>query len=72
MSEHPTSTMYIPGCSSENIDANGVCTVQVWVPYPEPILPYLDLADGTLVALSIVGVWAVGVKGRLVFRAARM
>lgn len=64
--------MYTPGCSTEHLDEAGICSVPVWLPYHQPVLPHLDLADGTLVAFAIVGVWVVGLKGRLMFRAARM
>lgn len=63
---------YIAACLPENMQADGTCSAPVWLPYPQPVLPPLDLADGTLVAFAIVSVWAVGLKGRLVFRAARM
>lgn len=65
-------SLYVVGCAAENIQQDGVCAVPVWMPYHQPILPPLDLADGTLVALSIVSIWAIGVKAKLVFRAARL
>lgn len=64
--------IYIVGCSASNMHADGTCTAPVWLPYPQAILPPLSLADGTLVAFAIVSVWAIGVKARAVFRAARM
>lgn len=64
--------MYVQGCAAENIQQDGTCTVPVQLPYPQPVLPPLDLADGSLVAFSIVGVWIIGLKGRMVIRAARM
>lgn len=70
MSDQPES-LYVVGCAPEHVQPDGVCAVPVWMPYHQPILPPLDLADGSLVAFAIVGVWAVGLKARLVFRAAR-
>lgn len=64
-------SLYVVGCAAENIQQDGTCSVPVWMPYHQPILPPLDLADGTLVAFSIVSVWALGLKARLVFKAAR-
>jgi hypothetical protein len=64
--------LYVVGCAAQNVQTDGTCTVPVWVPYHQPILPPLSAADGTLVAASIVGVWAVGLKARLAFRAARV
>lgn len=66
-----TAPQYVVACAAENMQTDGTCSVPVWLPYPQQVLPPLDLADGTLVAFSIVGVWAIGLKGRLVFRAAR-
>ncbi|MEL1264398.1 hypothetical protein [Pseudoxanthomonas putridarboris] len=65
-------SLYVVGCAAENMQPDGVCTVPVWVPYHQPVLPPLDLADGTLVAFAIVALWAIGLKARLVFRAARL
>jgi hypothetical protein len=65
-------SLYVVGCAPQSVQQDGTCAVPVWMPYHQPILPPLDLADGTLVAFSIVGVWAIGVKAKLVFRAARM
>jgi len=65
-------SLYVAACAAENIQQDGTCAVPVWMPYHQPILPPLDLADGTLVAFAIVAVWVVGVKARLVFRAARL
>lgn len=64
--------LYVVGCAAENIRPDGTCEVPVWMPYHQPVLPPLSLADGTLVAFTIVGMWAIGVKARLVFRAARI
>lgn len=63
--------LYVVGCAQANMQTDGTCTVPVWMPYPQQVLPPLDLADGSLVAFSIVGVWAVGWKARMVFKAAR-
>lgn len=67
-----TGALYVVGCAAENMQQDGTCTVPVWVPFPQPVLPPLSLADGTMVSFAIVAVWAVGLKARLVFRAARM
>ncbi len=64
--------LYVVGCAAENVQQDGTCSVPVWMPYHQPILPPLDLADGTLVAGAIVFSWAIGLKARLVFRAARI
>ncbi|PZT14409.1 hypothetical protein [Stenotrophomonas maltophilia] len=64
--------LYVVGCAAENVQQDGTCSVPVWMPYHQPILPPLDLADGTLVAGAIVLSWAIGLKARLVFRAARI
>lgn len=71
MSDTPAS-LYVVGCAAENMQQDGTCSVPVWMPYPQQVLPPLDLADGTLVAFSIIGVWAIGLKARLAFRAARL
>lgn len=71
MSSTTPEPLYVVGCASEHMQTDGTCTQPVWMPYPQQILPPLDLADGTLVAFSIVGVWAIGLKGRLIFKAAR-
>lgn len=64
--------LYVVGCAAENVQQDGTCSMPVWMPYHQPILPPLDLADGTLVAGAIVLSWAIGLKARLVFRAARI
>ena len=64
--------LYVVGCAAENMQTDGTCTVPVWMPYPQQVLPPLDLADGTLVAFAIISVWAIGLKARLAFRAARI
>jgi hypothetical protein len=51
-----------------------VCATQAWIdvpPYPEPLFPPLTAAEGTMVSFSIIAVWTIGAKARLVFRAAR-
>ena len=63
--------LYVVGCAAANVQLDGTCAVPIWVPYHQPILPPLDLADGSVVAFAIVSVWAIGLKARLVFRAAR-
>lgn len=67
-----SAPLYVVGCAAENVQQDGTCSVPVWMPYHQPILPPLDLADGTLVAGAIVLSWAIGLKARLVFRAARI
>ena len=51
--------------------ADGTCTVPIWVEKPEQVLPPLTLAEGTQVALAIVGVWTLGLCFRLYRRAAQ-
>lgn len=63
--------MYVTACAAEHVQVDGTCTVPVWMPLPQQVLPPLSLADGTLVAFAIVSVWAIGLKGRLIFKAAR-
>lgn len=63
--------IYVTGCASAHIAPDGACTVPVWMPYHQPVLPPLDLADGFLVSAAVLVAWAAGVKARLVFRAAR-
>lgn len=70
MDEQPA--LLIQACTLENLSQEGVCMAPVWVEKPQQVLPPLSLADGTVVAFAIVAVWAVGLKARLVFRAARM
>lgn len=67
-----TGAMYTVGCAAEHVQQDGTCTVPVWVPVYQPVLPPLSLADGTIVSFAIVGTWAIGLVARLVFRAARM
>lgn len=67
-----SEALYVAGCAAQNVQQDGTCTVPVWMPYHQPILPPLSLADGTMVAFAIVALWAVGVKAKLVFRAARL
>lgn len=68
----PTEPLYVVGCAAENVQLDGICAVPVWVPYHQPVLPPLSLADGTFIAFTVVAVWAIGVKAKLVFRAARL
>lgn len=63
--------LFVIGCEAENIQQDGTCSVPVVMPYPQPVLPPLDLADGTLVSFAVIGLWALGVKAKLVFRAAQ-
>lgn len=71
-SPDPETVLYVVGCAAENMQQDGVCTVPVWVPYHQPILPPLSLADGALISGAICALWAIGLKARLVFRAARI
>lgn len=72
MSSPSPETLFIRACASQHINSEGECTSEVWMPYPQQVLPPLDLADGTLVAFAIIGSWAIGLKARLAFRAARI
>lgn len=72
MSTPAPESMFVVGCAAENMQSDGVCTVPVWLPYHQPVLPPLSLTDGTAVAFAIASCWAVGVKARLVFRTARV
>lgn len=64
--------LYVVGCAAEGMRVDGTCSAPVWMPYPQPVLPPLSLADGTMVAFAVVSVWAIGLKARMVFRAGRM
>ncbi len=64
--------LYVVACDAANVQPDGTCSVPVWMPYHQPVLPPLDLADGLLVSAAVLTVWAVGVKAKLVFRAARL
>jgi len=64
--------LYVIGCAAEHLQSDGTCAMPVVMPYHQPALPPLTLADGTLVAFAIVSCWALGLKARMVFRAARM
>lgn len=65
------STVLVQACAVENVMADGTCTVPIWVEKPEQVLPPLTLAEGTQVALAIVGVWTLGLCFRLYRRAAQ-
>lgn len=65
------SARIVAACLAEHTQPDGTCMSPVWVELPQPLLPHLDAADGTLVAFAIVSVWAIGLKAKLVFRAAR-
>jgi len=67
-----SAPLYVIGCAAEHLQSDGVCAVPVVMPYHQPVMPPLTLADGTLVAFAIVSCWALGLKARMVFRAARM
>lgn len=64
-------SLYVVGCAAENMQTDGTCTVPVWMPYHQPVLPPLTLADGTMVSFAIISLWALALKAKLVFRAAR-
>lgn len=72
MADTDTEVLYVIGCAAANTATDGTCSVPVWVPYHQPVLPPLSAADGSIVAFAIISLWAVGVKARLVFRAARI
>lgn len=61
----------IQACAVENITAEGVCTVPVWVEKPTQAFPPLTLAEGTQVAFSIVACWTVGLCFKLYVKSAR-
>lgn len=65
------STVLVQACAVENVTAEGVCTVPIWVEKPEQVLPPLSLAEGTQVSLAIVSVWTLGLCFRLYRRAAQ-
>lgn len=63
--------LYAAVCEVADTQSDGTCLHPVWMPYHQPVFPPLDLADGFLVSSAILVAWAVGVKAKLVFRAAR-
>jgi hypothetical protein len=67
--------MLVLTCASGFDQVTGQCIgASVWVEipsYPQPVLPPLTLAEGTFISFAIVGVWTVGLKARLVFKASR-
>lgn len=63
--------LYVIACAAQNVQPDGVCSAPVVMPYHQPVMPPLSLADGTLVAFAIVSCWAFGLKARVIFRAAR-
>lgn len=63
-----TAPEYVTGCAAENMQQDGTCSVPVWLPYPQPILPPLSIEQGITIAFAIVSVWALGLGARLVFR----
>lgn len=67
----PPEMLVIAACLPANTTPEGTCTSVVWMPYPQPVLPPLSLADGTLVSFAIISLWAIALKAKLVFRAAR-
>lgn len=62
-------TVYVLACESQNIAADGTCTVPVWIEKPEQVLPPLSLVDGAEIAFAIVGVWTLGLLFRVHRRA---
>lgn len=68
--------MHVLTCATGFNPVTGSCDgVSVWVEipsYPEPILPPLDIADGVIVSFAVISIWTLGLKFRLVVRAARM
>lgn len=63
--------VYVIGCAARNLQQDGTCTAPVVLPYPEAVLPPLSIEDGFIVSVAVIGCWVVGVKAKLVFRAAR-
>ncbi len=63
--------VYIQSCAVQNIGADGVCAVPVWIEKPQPVLPALTLAEGTQVAFAIASCWALGVVFRQYARLSR-
>lgn len=64
--------LYVTACAAGNVQPDGTCSAPVVMPYHQPVLPPLSLADGTIVSFAIIAVWAFGLKARLIFRGARM
>lgn len=64
--------MYVIACAAQHVQTDGTCTVPVAMPYHQPVLPPLTLAEGWMVAIAIASLWAIALKAKLIFRAARM
>lgn len=64
--------MYVIACAAQHVQTDGTCTVPVAMPYHQLVLPPLTLAEGWMVAIAIASLWAIALKAKLIFRAARM
>ena len=67
--------MHVLTCTSGFDPSSGNCDgSSAWVEipsYPEPVFPPLSLADGAVVSFSIIALWSLGAKFRLMVKAAR-
>lgn len=59
-------------CDAAAVDATtGQCSDPHWVDAPAGGLPPLTAGEGAQIAFAIVGCWALGLCGRLLFRTLR-
>lgn len=64
--------LYVVACTAENAQADGTCTVPVWVEKPSSVLPPLTFGEGVAIGFAIAGIWAIGLALRVYWRAARI
>lgn len=59
-------------CPAEAIDAvTGQCSDPHWVDSPGGAFPPLTAGEGVQIGFAIVGCWALGLCGRLLFKTMR-
>lgn len=64
--------MALAYCAPVDLDAvSGQCTHMQWVDNPSGGIPPLTAGEGLQIGFAIVGAWAIGLTGRLLFKAIR-
>lgn len=63
--------LYVIACAAQHVQQDMTCSVPVLMPYHQPVLPPLTLAEGVMVSAGICSLWSIALAGRLLFRAAR-
>lgn len=58
-------------CLDAEPATDGTCALQEWQQVNTSPLPELTAEEGTWLAFSIVGVWTLGLIGRLMIRASQ-